>query len=71
MRANGLEKAIMLGMGDGQRRKGRPRRRWLDEIEILTDEKIWELAGMVRDRWGWRRWVNEVVRGRQRPGDTR
>ena len=52
MRANGLEKAIMVGMGDGQRRKGSPRRRWLDEIEMLTDKKIWELAGMVWDWWG-------------------
>ena len=71
MRANGLEKAIMIGMGNGQRRKGRPRRRWLDEIEMLTDKKIWELGEMVRDRRGWRGFVNEVIRGRQRPGDTR
>ena len=36
MRSDGLEKAIMLGMGEDKRKKGRPRMRWLDEVQELT-----------------------------------
>ena len=36
-RENSLEKSIMLGMGDGTRKKGRPRARWLDYIKAVTN----------------------------------
>ena len=29
-------KGIMLGMGKGQRKRGRPRRRWLDDVQNIT-----------------------------------
>jgi len=32
IRADGLEKDFMLGIGNGTKSKGRPRLRWLDEI---------------------------------------
>jgi len=31
MRSDGLEKRMMLAYGDGRRRRGRPRRKWMDE----------------------------------------
>jgi hypothetical protein len=34
MRTNGtLEQDIMIGQGDGSRRQGRPRLRWIDSIK--------------------------------------
>jgi hypothetical protein len=36
MRANSLEKDMIVAMGDGQRKRGRPRARWLDGIEEDT-----------------------------------
>jgi len=53
VRANGLEISIMFGMGGGQRRRGRPRLRWLDEIETLTGKKLEELMilTLYRSRW--------------------
>ena len=32
MRSDGLEKGMILACGEGRRRRGRPRRRWMDEI---------------------------------------
>ena len=33
MRSTSLAKEIMLGMGNGKRKKGRPRIRWVDEVK--------------------------------------
>ena len=34
---NSLEKSMMLGMGGGARKRGRPRARWLDDIKAITN----------------------------------
>ena len=36
-RENSLEKSIVLGMGGGTRKRGRPRARWLDDIKAVTN----------------------------------
>ena len=36
-RENSLETSIMLGMGGGKRKRGRPRARWLDDIKAVTN----------------------------------
>src|SRR6476469_2206902 len=53
MRSTSLEKNIMLGMGNGKRKKGRPRIRWVDQIKKALGlslrtikEAVWD-----RDRW--------------------
>jgi len=33
MRADGLEKEMMLACGEGRRRRGQPRKRWMEEHE--------------------------------------
>ena len=70
MRANGLEKSIMLEMGEGQRGRGRPRTRWLDEIQSTTGLTLHQLSIAVQDRNVWRARVMEVARGRPRPDST-
>ena len=32
MRSDGLEKEMMLACGEGRRKQGRPRKRWMDVI---------------------------------------
>src|SRR6218665_3887304 len=46
MRSDGLEKRMMLAHGDG-RRRGRPRRKWMDEIHEVTGMKLAELRDVT------------------------
>jgi exonuclease III len=70
MRGNSLEKSIMIGMGEGKRGRGRPNRRWMDDIRELTGRTLQDLKEDVQDRAKWRRMVQGVTRGRERPDGT-
>ena len=54
-RENSLEKSMMLGMGGGTRKRGRPRARWLDDIKAVTKCTLTELCGSARDQDSWRK----------------
>ena len=58
-RDNSLETSIMLGMGGGTRKRGRPRARWLDDIKAVTNCTLTELCGSARDRDAWRKNKNK------------
>jgi len=62
MRSDGLEKGMMLAHGNGRRRRGRPRRKWMDEIREVTGMKMVELRDVTTERKQWRRMVKRVAR---------
>ena len=68
---NSLEKSMMLGMGGGSRKRGRPRARWLDDIKAETNCTLTELCGLTRDRDAWRKMVMGITRSRPRLDGTR
>jgi len=71
MRGDGLEKAVITGMSEGARRKGRPKKRWLDEIVEVTGLHIQQLKEAVWDRRAWRARVMRVTKDRDRSDGTR
>ncbi len=70
MRANSLEKTMMLGMVNGKRRRGRPKTRWLNTIKDDTARTINELKEAVINRATWRYFVYRASSGRTRLTDN-
>ena len=52
----------MLAHGNGRRRRGRPRRKWMDEIHEVTGMKLVELRDVTTERKQWRKLVKTVAR---------
>ena len=64
IRANSLEKTLMLGKIEGRRRRGQQRMRYLDGIIDSMDMSFSKLQETVKDREAWCSAVHEVTKSR-------
>ena len=60
-RSDGLTKVILQGTVEGKRRRGRPKKKWIDNIAEWTGKSSAETQAMAHNRQEWRELMRKSV----------
>ena len=52
----------MMACGEGRRKRGRPRKKWMDEIHERTGMNLAKLREATMERRQWRRYIMMIAR---------
>src|SRR6218665_1306310 len=53
---------LPLACGEGRRKRGRPRKKWMEEIHAMSGMNLAELRDAVEDRDVWRKLTMSIAR---------